>query len=230
MPTGNNGLPMLCHRFKGFADRLEQLDIGHQRQGDIDKTGQPPFGALQKRGLAHPAEHLLDAPYLGGLRIHAHQFRQGVDLFVLQRTGFVKFWDVALLAHPYRACYTLPIPWIVRFNRFVFGETFGRGGIIGLRRRNWVVFARTGLGWLWALRWLWLRTRLSRFFGLCHFLLLWNKETVRRQFPSHFSFTFGFDFFVLESLRCLSNKNFLSLKRLLQFRLQCAVVLLLLLD
>jgi len=28
---------MLCHRFKGFADRLEQIDIGHQRQGHIDK-------------------------------------------------------------------------------------------------------------------------------------------------------------------------------------------------
>ena len=71
---------MLCHRFKGFTDRLEQFDIGHQRQGHIDKIGQPPFGALRRRSLAHPAEHLLDAPSLGGFQVHGYQFVQGGNL------------------------------------------------------------------------------------------------------------------------------------------------------
>ena len=75
---------MLLHRFHCLAGRLEQIGIGHQRQGNIDKIGQLPLCAGHGSGLADPTEYLLDTLCLGGRHLHAHQFSQGVDLVLRQ--------------------------------------------------------------------------------------------------------------------------------------------------
>ena len=48
------------HGVKGRADRFEQVDIGDERVGLVDKPRQSPFRCLLGLGPADPAEHLLD--------------------------------------------------------------------------------------------------------------------------------------------------------------------------
>ena len=73
---------MLLYGFQRLVHWFEQVDIPNQLQGNMHETAQPPPCASQRSRLAHPAEHLPDTPCLRGLHIHAHQFRQGMELLL----------------------------------------------------------------------------------------------------------------------------------------------------